>query len=94
MAHELGPAPRGAGAFLYDRYVRCSPKVASNLNWALTSEIVDREDLDADPGRAFLVGFVGVADGPMGSADQDLPVGLLSAVFARWVSLGTGNDPP
>jgi len=52
----------GAGAFLYDRYVRCSPKVASNLNWALTSEIVDREHLDADPGRAFLVGFVGVAD--------------------------------
>lgn len=53
----------GAGAFLYDRYVRCSSKAASGLNWAVTGEIVDREDLHVDPGRAFLVGFVGMADG-------------------------------
>ena len=53
----------GAGAFLYDRYVRCSPKIASGMNWSVTGEIVDRQDLHSDPGRAFLVGFVGVADG-------------------------------
>ena len=53
----------GAGAFLYDRYVRCSSKAASGLNLAVTGEIVDREDLHVDPGRAFLVGFVGMADG-------------------------------
>ena len=52
----------GAGAFLYDRYVRCSPKAASEMNWAVTGEVVDCEDLHLDPGRAFLVGFVGVAD--------------------------------
>ena len=53
----------GSGAFLYDRYVRCSPTAASELNWAVTGKIVDREVLHADPGRTLLVGFVGVADG-------------------------------
>ena len=53
----------GTAAFLYDRYVRCLPKVASGMNWSVTGEIVDRQELHSDPGRAFLVGFVGVADG-------------------------------
>ncbi len=49
--------------FLYDRGVNCSPSTAASLNWQVSSAILDRDDLCADPGRTFLVGFVGVDDG-------------------------------
>lgn len=49
--------------FLYDRGVACSPSTAASLNWQVSSTILDRDDLCEDPGRTFLVGFVGVDDG-------------------------------
>lgn len=53
----------GEGSFLYDRYVRCSPVEASALNWRVAEELVDRDDLQEDPGRVLLVGLVGVVGG-------------------------------
>ena len=49
--------------FLYDRGVRCTPAVASSMNWRLTQIVVDRSDLSVDPGRTLIGGFYGVWDG-------------------------------
>ena len=51
------------GSFLYERGVRCTPKVASSMNWSLAGALAERSDLAEDPGRTLTGGFVGVADG-------------------------------
>ena len=51
------------GSFLYERGVRCTPKVASSMNWSLAGALAERPDLAEDPGRTLIGGFVGVADG-------------------------------
>ena len=49
--------------FLCDRGVRCTPAIASSMNWRLAGAVVERADLSADPGRLMVGGFVGVVDG-------------------------------
>ena len=50
-------------SFLYERGVRCTPKVASSMNWSLAGALAERSDLSVDPGRTLIGGFVGFADG-------------------------------
>ena len=52
--------------FLYERRVRCTPAVASSMNWQLAGVVAERTDLSTDPGRMLIGGFVGVADGGHG----------------------------
>ena len=49
--------------FLYERGVRCTPTIASSMNWRLAGAVVERADLSADPGPLMMCGFVGAVDG-------------------------------
>ncbi len=52
----------GEEGFLYDRTLRCTPQKASEMNWRVAGEVVERTDLSCDPGRTFSVAFIGAAD--------------------------------
>ena len=52
----------GEDGFLYDRTLRCTPDKASEMNWRVAGEVVERTDLCRDPGRTFSVAFIGAAD--------------------------------
>ena len=52
----------GEEGFLYDRTLRCTPQKASEMNWRVAGEVVERTDLFRDPGRTFSVAFIGAAD--------------------------------
>ena len=52
----------GEEGFLYDRTLRCTPQKASEMNWRVAGEVVERTELLRDPGRTFSVAFIGAAD--------------------------------
>ena len=50
-------------SFLYERGVRCTPVVASSMNWSLAGALAERPGLSEALGHTLTAGFVGVADG-------------------------------
>lgn len=49
--------------FLYERWLRCTPAVAAELNWQFAGVMAERTDLTEDPGAVLISGFVGAVDG-------------------------------